>query len=89
LRSFPHSAAAYPQWRCFLPLSEARGLHAAQRVEVYLDASSEQLDELYINGGQRGMNLRLRVSDLLAVTKAKVIQATAAASNSPADNIDE
>ncbi len=57
--------------------------------EVYLDASSEQLDELYLNGGQRGINLRLRVSDLLAVTKAKVIQATAAPSDSPVDNIDE
>jgi Cys-tRNA(Pro)/Cys-tRNA(Cys) deacylase len=45
--------------------------------EVYLDASGEGLDELYINGGQRGINLRLRVADLLAVTGARVIQATA------------
>lgn len=44
--------------------------------EMYLDASSQQLDELYINGGQRGINVRLHVSDLLALTRAKVIQAT-------------
>lgn len=48
-----------------------------KRFEIYLDASAEQLDELYINGGQRGINVRLHVSDLLALTRAKVIQATA------------
>lgn len=47
-----------------------------KRFEIYLDASAEQLDELYINGGQRGINVRLHVSDLLALTRAKVIQAT-------------
>jgi Cys-tRNA(Pro)/Cys-tRNA(Cys) deacylase len=44
--------------------------------EVYLDESATRLEELYINGGQRGVNLRLRVADLLAVTGAKVIRAT-------------
>ncbi len=44
--------------------------------EVYLDASGAQMEELYINGGQRGINLRIRVSDLLAITGAKVIAAT-------------
>ncbi len=48
--------------------------------EVYLDASGAALEELYINGGQRGVNVRLRVADLLQVTGAKVIQATEAAS---------
>ncbi len=47
-----------------------------QRFEVYLDAPGAELDELYINGGQRGVNLRLRVADLLAVTGAQVIEAT-------------
>ena len=47
-----------------------------KRFEVYVDAPAAQLDELYINGGQRGVNLRLRVSDLLAVTGAQVIMAT-------------
>jgi Cys-tRNA(Pro)/Cys-tRNA(Cys) deacylase len=44
--------------------------------EIYLDASSEKLDELYINGGQRGINVCLRTADLLAITGARVIQAT-------------
>ena len=47
-----------------------------KRFEVYLDAPAAQLDELYINGGQRGVNLRLHVSDLLAVTGARNITAT-------------
>ncbi len=52
--------------------------------EVYLDASGAELNELYINGGQRGINLRLRVADLLAVTGARVIKATLEpASNAP------
>jgi len=49
-----------------------------KRFEVYLDAPAAHLDELYINGGQRGVNLRLRVSDLLAVTGAQIITATQA-----------
>ncbi len=44
--------------------------------EVYLDEHAAKLEELYINGGQRGVNLRLCVSDLLTVTRAKFIQAT-------------
>jgi len=48
-----------------------------KRFEVYLDAPGAALDELYINGGQRGVNVLLRVADLLAVTGAKVIEATA------------
>ncbi len=47
-----------------------------KRFEVYLDAPGAALDELYINGGHRGVNLRLRVADLLAVTGARVIEAT-------------
>lgn len=48
-----------------------------KRFEVYLDASAAELDELYLNGGQRGINLKLRVSDLLAITGARLIVATA------------
>lgn len=47
-----------------------------RRFEVYVDATAEPLDTLYINGGQRGVNLRLRVSDLIAVTGARSIDAT-------------
>ena len=49
-----------------------------KRFEVYLDAPGAELDELYINGGQRGVNVRLRVADLLAVTGGRVIEATRA-----------
>ena len=56
-----------------------------KRFEVYLDAPGATLDELYINGGQRGVNLQLRVDDLLAVTGAHVIEATRASSASDAD----
>jgi Cys-tRNA(Pro)/Cys-tRNA(Cys) deacylase len=44
--------------------------------EVYLDARVAALERLYINGGQRGVNLRLRVADLLAVTGAQLVAAT-------------
>ncbi len=54
--------------------------------EIYLDASGEKLDELFINGGQRGINVRLRVGDLLTVTKARVIHATSALSNDSLTN---
>lgn len=47
-----------------------------KRFEVYLDESAAHLDELYLNGGQRGVNLKLRVGDLLAVTGARLIAAT-------------
>jgi Cys-tRNA(Pro)/Cys-tRNA(Cys) deacylase len=44
--------------------------------EVYLDRRAETLEWLYINGGQRGLNLRLRVADLVALTGASMIAAT-------------
>jgi len=47
-----------------------------KRFEVYVDAPAVELEELYINGGQRGVNLRLHVSDFFAVTGAQVIVAT-------------
>ena len=47
-----------------------------KRFEVYLDASAAALDELYLNGGQRGVNLKLRIGDLLATTGARLIVAT-------------
>jgi Cys-tRNA(Pro)/Cys-tRNA(Cys) deacylase len=43
---------------------------------VYLDAHARDLERLYINGGQRGVNLRLRVEDLVAVTGARFVAAT-------------
>jgi Cys-tRNA(Pro)/Cys-tRNA(Cys) deacylase len=49
-----------------------------RRFEVYLDVRASVLEEVYVNGRQRGVNVRLRVSDLLAVTGARVIAATRA-----------
>lgn len=43
---------------------------------VYVDAHAQELERLYINGGQRGVNVRLRVADLLAVTGARFVEAT-------------
>ena len=40
--------------------------------DVFLDESARRFDELYVSAGQRGINLRLRVDDLIAVTKATV-----------------
>ncbi|MFI5271934.1 MAG: YbaK/EbsC family protein [Ktedonobacterales bacterium] len=48
-----------------------------KRFEVYVDVTAEARESLCINGGQRGVNLRVKVVDLLAVTGAKVIAATA------------
>ena len=55
------------RWRCW-----------GRRFEVYLDAPGAALEALYLNGGQRGVNVRLRVADLLAVTGARVIGASEA-----------
>ncbi len=41
---------------------------------VYLDRSAAALDRLYVSGGQRGLDLRLRVADLIAVTGATVVE---------------
>ena len=42
---------------------------------VYLDASATALASLYVSGGQRGLDLRLHVADLIAVTGATVVEA--------------
>jgi Cys-tRNA(Pro)/Cys-tRNA(Cys) deacylase len=46
--------------------------------EVYLDTRASALERLYVNGGQRGVNVCLRVQDLMAVTGARLVQATEA-----------
>jgi len=45
--------------------------------EVYLDEPARQHERILVNGGRRGLNLRLRVDDLIAVTGAQVVAATA------------
>ena len=44
--------------------------------EVYLDARARVLERIYVNGGQRGVNVRLRVADLVAMTSARFVEAT-------------
>lgn len=53
--------------------------------EVYLDASGEKLDELYISGGQRGVTLQLRAADLVSITGARIIQAVSEVSKESSD----
>ena len=44
--------------------------------EVYVDEPARMLDEFVVSAGQRGLNLRLRVDDLLAITGAGWIDAS-------------
>jgi Cys-tRNA(Pro)/Cys-tRNA(Cys) deacylase len=39
--------------------------------EVLIDESAQALGEINVSGGQRGINIRLEVSDLLKLTKAR------------------
>jgi Cys-tRNA(Pro)/Cys-tRNA(Cys) deacylase len=40
---------------------------------VLLDESVRQFDEIHISGGQRGLNIRLRVDDLVKLTGARLV----------------
>jgi len=44
--------------------------------DVYLDECALQYEQILVSGGQRGIDLELDVSDLLAVTGAHTIAAT-------------
>jgi Cys-tRNA(Pro)/Cys-tRNA(Cys) deacylase len=39
--------------------------------QVVIDASAQQFPEIHISGGQRGLNIRLPVKDLAALTNAR------------------
>ena len=43
---------------------------------VYIDRPALALEDLFLSAGTRGINLRLRVADLIALTAAEVVQAT-------------
>ncbi len=45
-------------------------------VQVVLDASAQEQTEIYISGGQRGLNLRLPVQALIDLTRATVANIT-------------
>jgi Cys-tRNA(Pro)/Cys-tRNA(Cys) deacylase len=49
--------------------------------EVLIDQPALELDDILVNGGRRGLNLRLRVDDLLRVTGARVVAASVAATD--------
>ncbi len=40
--------------------------------QVLVDASAQNLGEIYISGGQRGLNIRLPLVDLLQITNARL-----------------
>jgi Cys-tRNA(Pro)/Cys-tRNA(Cys) deacylase len=44
--------------------------------EVYIDEAATELTHLLVSAGKRGINLRLKVEDLIQVTGAQIIEAT-------------
>jgi len=52
--------------------------------QVVLDSSAQNFSEIYISGGQRGINIRLPVTDLIKLTNARVAL-ICHESNSPTD----
>lgn len=40
--------------------------------QVVLDASAQKFPEIHISGGQRGLNIKLSVADLIKLTNARV-----------------
>jgi len=45
--------------------------------QICLDHSAEVHEKIHVSGGQRGLNIRLAVKDLVALTNAKWVEATA------------
>ena len=44
--------------------------------EVCLDQSATALSHIHISGGQRGLDVKLAVTDLIVLSKAKIVEAT-------------
>lgn len=42
--------------------------------QVVIDKFAEQFEEIYISGGQRGLNIRLQISDLVKLTNASLAE---------------
>jgi Cys-tRNA(Pro)/Cys-tRNA(Cys) deacylase len=49
--------------------------------DVFIDQSALKLEEIYISGGKRGVNLKVKVTDIIKVTGAKPIEATVSGEN--------
>lgn len=45
--------------------------------DVYIDRAATELSHILVSAGCRGINLKLRVEDLIRITKARVVEATA------------
>ncbi|HMM29215.1 MAG: aminoacyl-tRNA deacylase [Chloroflexota bacterium] len=61
---------------------------AHKRWGVYLDESAQQFDAILVNGGERGVNLKVPVADLVRVLNARVVDVTTedgGAGHSPGD----
>jgi Cys-tRNA(Pro)/Cys-tRNA(Cys) deacylase len=44
--------------------------------DIFIDQAATAHGHVYVSAGQRGVNLRLAVDDLLRVSGARVVQAT-------------
>jgi Cys-tRNA(Pro)/Cys-tRNA(Cys) deacylase len=53
--------------------------------QVVIDSSAQKYAEIHVSGGQRGLNIRLPVSDLIKLTNAR-IGSVCQESNSPTDS---
>lgn len=53
-----------------------------RRFDVFLDKNARQLNEIIISAGQRGLQIKLAVSDLISVTGATFVTAAADVSSS-------
>ena len=49
--------------------------------QVVLDSSAENYSEIHISGGQRGLNIKLPVEDLIRLTRARLAAISKAESN--------
>jgi Cys-tRNA(Pro)/Cys-tRNA(Cys) deacylase len=46
-----------------------------QNFKVYLDESAKQFEQIYVSGGQRGLDVKLPVADLVRITGAVYVKA--------------
>lgn len=45
--------------------------------QILLDRSAEQFDQIHVSGGQRGLNVRLPIADLVRLTNARLANISA------------
>lgn len=56
-----------------------------KRWGMYLDKAAESQESILVNAGQRGVNLKVKVADLVRVLKIKVVEVIETAENSAAE----